>query len=105
MTSRDLGQRRLPVEATWARFGYHPLRLLTEANDVFEIRVDEERGLVITTHTNGGLSVTDMDTEQLLWRLSPVSLSHSVRMNETELIHNVRLTSEATHNVNTTMAF
>ena len=105
LTSRDPGQCRLPVEATWARFGYHPLRLLVEASgDVHRIKVDEERGLIITTHTSGGLTVTDMETEQVLWSLAPVSSLYLTSKNGTKAIYDIRPTFEVTRTVNTTMA-
>ncbi|CCM03953.1 uncharacterized protein FIBRA_06106 [Fibroporia radiculosa] len=38
--------------------------------DVHRIKVDEILGLLITTHTKGGIRVTDVKTGKLLWRLS-----------------------------------
>ncbi|OSC99830.1 hypothetical protein PYCCODRAFT_1437984 [Trametes coccinea BRFM310] len=38
--------------------------------DVHRIKVDEKHGLVITTHEFGGLTVFDMDTTEVLWKLS-----------------------------------
>ncbi|CDO77035.1 hypothetical protein BN946_scf184403.g10 [Trametes cinnabarina] len=38
--------------------------------DVHRIKVDEKHGLVITTHEFGGLTVFDMETTAILWRLS-----------------------------------
>ncbi|KAH9889520.1 hypothetical protein C8Q73DRAFT_793718 [Cubamyces lactineus] len=38
--------------------------------DIHRIKVDEEYGLVITTHNFGGLTVFDMDTTEVLWELS-----------------------------------
>ncbi|KAI8974002.1 hypothetical protein BD414DRAFT_498829 [Trametes punicea] len=44
-------------------YGGHPY-------DVHRIKVDETHGLIITTHEFGGLTVFDMETAQVLWRLS-----------------------------------
>ncbi|KAI0359683.1 hypothetical protein OH77DRAFT_1518061 [Trametes cingulata] len=44
-------------------YGGHPY-------DIHRIKVDEKHGLVITTHEFGGLTVFDMDTSEVLWRLS-----------------------------------
>ncbi|KAI0365572.1 hypothetical protein BV20DRAFT_1038856 [Pilatotrama ljubarskyi] len=43
-------------------YGGHPY-------DVHRIKVDEKHGLVITTHEFGGLTVFDMETTEVLWRL------------------------------------
>ncbi|KAI0759997.1 hypothetical protein BD413DRAFT_487088 [Trametes elegans] len=43
-------------------YGGHPY-------DVHRIKVDEKHGLVITTHEFGGLTVFDMETTKVLWRL------------------------------------
>ena len=36
------------------------------------IKVDEDIGIVITTHKTGGLNVRDIETDELLWALPPV---------------------------------
>lgn len=72
--ARVLGQRRYTLEANWARRGHHPLQLIADEHpDVCRIKVDEERGIVVTTHDTGGLAVRDMDTGEVLWSLPQVS--------------------------------
>ncbi|TBU39518.1 hypothetical protein BD309DRAFT_969511 [Dichomitus squalens] len=43
-------------------YGRHPY-------DVHRLKVDEEQGILITTHEFGGLTVFDLDTTEVLWRL------------------------------------
>ncbi|KAJ3549871.1 hypothetical protein NM688_g5135 [Phlebia brevispora] len=67
---RELCRRGLTLERNWARHGCHPLNLIaTDHPDVHRIKVDEEVGIVITTHADGGLVVRDMDTGEVLWGL------------------------------------
>lgn len=71
-----LGQRRYTMEANWAHLGYHPLQMIADEHpDVCRIKVDEERGFVVTTHDTGGLVVRDMDTGEVLWSLPQVSIA------------------------------
>lgn len=52
--------------------------LSTQRNDVHRIKVDEEVGIVITTHQRGGLIVRDIDTDEILWALPKVSVETSL---------------------------
>ncbi|PIL33399.1 hypothetical protein GSI_04020 [Ganoderma sinense ZZ0214-1] len=49
-------------EARAKFYGGHPY-------DVHRLKVDEEHGILITTHEFGGLTVFDLDTTEILWRL------------------------------------
>ena len=41
--------------------------------DVHRIKVDEDVGIVITTHADGGLVVRDLELNEVLWGLPRVS--------------------------------
>ena len=63
------------MEANWLGRGTSwCIELAGDHADVHRIKVDEERGLVITTHRDGGLNVRDMDTDEILWGLPRVRL-------------------------------
>ena len=40
--------------------------------DVHRIKVDEQHSLVMTTHEYGGLTVFDLETTEVLWKLPRV---------------------------------
>ena len=45
---------------------------------VHQFRVDEEEKTIISTHQKGGLLVSSVDTQEVLWSLPEVSLSHGI---------------------------
>ncbi|KAI0918988.1 hypothetical protein AcV5_002021 [Taiwanofungus camphoratus] len=66
-------QRRFQMDRNWVGQGSTSTRIYCSGfHDVHRIKVDEAAGLVITTHQQGGLRVTDMKTDELLWELSPL---------------------------------
>lgn len=42
--------------------------------DVHRIKVDEDVGIVITTHKDGGINVRDLYTDEVLWALPRVCI-------------------------------
>lgn len=67
------GRVRFSVEANWAGYGDVGWQaFFKDQPDVHRIKVDEELGIIITTHQEGGLTVRDLDTNELLWALPPV---------------------------------
>ncbi|EDR04773.1 uncharacterized protein LACBIDRAFT_303972 [Laccaria bicolor S238N-H82] len=68
---KELCQRRLQIQQSW--LGNAPSRIVrhhTSPNRrVHRIKVDELAGFIITTSQSGGLAVTDINTDQLLWSL------------------------------------
>lgn len=46
--------------------------LAADQDDVHRIKVDEGRGIVITTHQDGGVNVRDLETDEILWALPRV---------------------------------
>ena len=42
--------------------------------DVHRIKVDEAHGILITTHEYGGLTVFDLDSTEVLWKLPSVRI-------------------------------
>ncbi|KAI0665664.1 hypothetical protein C8Q78DRAFT_985901 [Trametes maxima] len=58
------------LQKNWAGKGTATLKVYgCQPYDIHRIKVDEKHGLVITTHEYGGLTVFDMETSQVLWRL------------------------------------
>ena len=41
---------------------------------VHRIKVDEKAGYILTTHSDGGLTVTDLGEDVVLWSLPPARL-------------------------------
>jgi hypothetical protein len=70
----SLGRRRKLIEKAWE--GKSSSKILgwkKMQSAVHRIKVDEEQGLIITTHRHGGLYVTDMDANQnVIWALPRV---------------------------------
>ena len=63
------------LESNWAKFGRYPLTLIAKDHpDVHRIKIDEDVGIVITTHADGGLVVRDLDSGEVLWGLPRVRL-------------------------------
>ena len=48
--------------------------------DVHRIKVDERHGLLMTTHEFGGLTVFDLETTEVLWKLSMVRAPVALHM-------------------------
>ncbi|KAI0827874.1 hypothetical protein BC628DRAFT_1317525 [Trametes gibbosa] len=58
------------LQRNWAGRGHATVKTYgAYPYDVHRIKVDEKLGLVITTHELGGLTVFDMATAEVLWRL------------------------------------
>lgn len=69
-----LVQRRMEIEKSWSGKGLSRLRELSSTGEtVHRLKVDESAGLVITTHREGGLRVTDLWRDEVLWSLSKAS--------------------------------
>ena len=70
------GQRRLQIKHSW--LGKAPSRIVQHRTSpnrrVHRIKVDESAGFIITTSRRGGLAVTDINTDELLWSLPEVCL-------------------------------
>ncbi|KAF9237080.1 hypothetical protein BU15DRAFT_12876, partial [Melanogaster broomeanus] len=63
-------QRELEIERGWHGKGPSIVRELTATGTaVHRIKVDHEHGFVITTYQTGGLFVTDMKDDRVLWAL------------------------------------
>lgn len=70
----SLVQRKLRMENNWqGREQPNLVTMSSSGHTVHRIKVDESRGLIITTHQYGGLVVNDLDKNQILWTLPPVS--------------------------------
>ena len=71
------GQRRLQIQYSW--LGKAPSRIVQHRTSpnrrVHRIKVDESAGFIITTSRRGGLAVTDINTDELLWSLPEVRIS------------------------------
>lgn len=72
--SSNTGRRRFTLETNWLGRGSAWCKEFAgDHDDVHRIKIDEERGIVITTHQDGGLNVRDLDTDEILWALPRVS--------------------------------
>lgn len=68
------GRLRFCMEKKWTGRGDMRYQILSANHaDVHRIKVDEELGLVITTHLDGGINVRDLATDETLWALPRVS--------------------------------
>lgn len=76
------GRRSTLLEHNWEGRGDVPNERLYTAtgNDVHRFKLEEEHRFIITTHRNGGLRVTGMEDDTLLFELPVVSKSHSNRI-------------------------
>ena len=74
----DAGQRQMQLERNWEGRGQNPSYKYYEnsLDDVHRFKLDERPGarLVISTHRNGGLRLTDMDEGDRVWELPFVRL-------------------------------
>jgi len=60
------------LHSTWSGHGRVTSRLYSAAGtEVHRIKADEKEGFVITTSSAGGIRVTDLETDMLLWELRP----------------------------------
>ncbi|EKM53433.1 uncharacterized protein PHACADRAFT_197864 [Phanerochaete carnosa HHB-10118-sp] len=65
-------RQRYQTEKNWLGRGAAWCRGLAEAHDdLHRIKIDEERGFLITTHQDGGLNVRDLETDTNLWSFPP----------------------------------
>jgi len=65
---------RCLIERSWSGRGPSEIKRFTATGDaVHRIKVDEDAGYIITTSKVGGLAVTDMTSNELLWSLHKVS--------------------------------
>ena len=78
-TDRSKGQRSTLLERNWEGRGDVPRETLfgSTGHDVHRFKLDEEHRFIVSTHRHGGLRVTDMDNDQILFRL-PVVRESSV---------------------------
>jgi hypothetical protein len=72
------GQVRLQYQIERSWLGMGPSALTTHLHigtDVHRLKVDEQRGFIITTHQEGGLCVSDITEQVILWAL-PTASTH-----------------------------
>lgn len=73
LTSHDQGRKYFQLQRNWVGKGSATARYYDgHPNDVHRLKVDEDHGLLIVTHEFGGLTVFDLDTAEVLWRLDSV---------------------------------
>jgi hypothetical protein len=78
---RDFCHRRFSIERRWFGQGPSSIKSFPEAGEsVHRIKIDENAGYIITTSRDGGLAVTDLTRNELLWWLPQVSLSLFVKL-------------------------
>ena len=68
------GRRALKIERAWRGMAPSHVKVISACgSSVHRIQVDEENGLLITTSRTGGMLVTDINDNNVLWGLPPVS--------------------------------
>jgi hypothetical protein len=74
---KNFCHRRHDIDRSWTGRGPSSIRKYTAAgSDVHRIKVDEDAGYIITTSKLGGLAVTDLISNVLLWSLHEASLAY-----------------------------
>lgn len=73
---RRSGRFLYGLHASWTGQGdIHPRIYTSAGRRVHRVKVDEQKGIVIASHSTGGISVSDLKTDTLLWELGSVSLN------------------------------
>ncbi|KAA1477050.1 hypothetical protein DENSPDRAFT_884770 [Dentipellis sp. KUC8613] len=68
---KEFCRRRFHLERNWLGKGRSVIRTLHRAgNRVHRIKVDEKEQICITTHSHGGITVTQLFPDRTLWTLS-----------------------------------
>ena len=68
-----LGRRQLDIDKAWSAKAPSTVTLHhATGSAVHRIKVDEKAGYILTTRSDGGLTVTDLDEDVVLWSLPPV---------------------------------
>lgn len=73
-----IGKRLYEIETNWLGVGRGAKYIKHRAagNNVGRFKIDEENGLIIAIQNGGGLTVSDLFSERLLWALDKV---HSIQ--------------------------
>lgn len=99
VTRHHLGRRRYDIDKAWSGKALSTLTQYSSTGTfVHRIKVDELAGYILTTKLNGGLVVTDLEDDAILWSLPEVR--HSCLLLLLYLIVKVRLMFAATHIAN-----
>ena len=68
-----LGRRSFQLERNWIGKGVSAARILSGAgNDIHRIKIDEKERICITSHQRGGITVTNLFPDEVLWSLPTV---------------------------------
>ncbi|KAF8875517.1 hypothetical protein BD779DRAFT_1563403 [Infundibulicybe gibba] len=69
-TWKDLCQKRIRIQQSWLGQAPSKYHIISKSGQkVHRIKVDESAGFVITTSSDGGIRVSDIKQDRLLWRL------------------------------------
>jgi hypothetical protein len=72
----DVGRRRYDIDRSWSAKGPSTITPHTATGtSVHRIKVDEKAGYILTTKFDGGLTVTDLEEEVVLWSLPKVRIA------------------------------
>ncbi|EMD33102.1 hypothetical protein CERSUDRAFT_118157 [Gelatoporia subvermispora B] len=70
ITWKNYCRRCLQLHRNWLGHGYASIGAYTTTDFVHRIKVDEEVGILVTTNSFGGLTVSDANTDEVLWSLA-----------------------------------
>jgi hypothetical protein len=93
----DVGRRRYDIDRSWSAKGPSTITPHTATGtSVHRIKVDEKAGYILTTKFDGGLTVTDLEEEVVLWSLPKVRIAFLTSTSTANELFN-RLTFAAMH--------
>lgn len=101
------GKRRFQIEKAW--IGRGPTVVKTYQGTgaaVHRFKVDEKAAFIVSTSDDGGLLVTDIESNEVVWSLNPVSMISVFKnwnLYVTESTTSFSATSIATHIANMEM--
>jgi hypothetical protein len=68
------GKRRFQIEKSWIGRGSSSIQVHQQTGtSVHRFKVDEDAGFIIATSDGGGLVVTDITKDKVVWSLPPVN--------------------------------
>jgi hypothetical protein len=72
----DVGRRRYDIDRSWSAKGPSTIHPYTApGSSVHRIKVDEKAGYILTTTSDGSLTVTDLEENAVLWSLPRVRIA------------------------------
>ena len=77
---RFTGVNSYRMERRWEGHGWARCANVASGEDVWRFKIDVDQRTVITTHVHGGLTVSAIDEDTVLWSLPEVSSGFTTRI-------------------------